>query len=414
MRRSLANRYFDPLVWNRRNGMLISGHLRWKVLQDMGYTHVDVSVVDCDEQTHYALMIHANRHQGEFDEAILVSLLSEIELAGIDAAIAGFDHKAMLALLEPPVIEDDTEQTAELMSKAEELQEKWQVRPGDLYQIGVHRLLCGDCGDLNNLKKLLEDRLADMLWCDPPYNVAYDASARKRNKIKARNGETAQVKPVTILNDNMKVPEYQALLSSWFAAATEVIKPGGAIYIAHADSFGLETRYAARQADWKIAQTLIWVKQAFTLTRQDYEWQHEPILYGWKEGKGHFWQGGFTQSTVIDEEIDLKKMKKSDLVTLVNHLRNAVDGTIVREPRNVRSDLHPTIKPTRLVARHIWNSSRRGETVLELFSGSGTTIEAAEKTGRKARAMELDPKFVAVGCERGINLGLEVVKLHAA
>lgn len=394
--------------------MLISGHLRWKVLQDLGYTHVDVSVVECDEPTHYALMIHANRHQGEFDDAILVALLSEIEVAGIDAAIAGFDHKSMLAMLEPPEMEDDTDQTVELMSKAEQLQAKWQVQPGDLFQIGSHRLLCGDCGDVNNLKRLLDGEVADMLWCDPPYNVAYDAAQRKRNKIKAAKGEDTHVKPQTIMNDDMEPEAYQLMLSSWFAAATQVIKPGGAIYIAHADSFGYETRNAARLADWKIAQTLIWVKQAFTLGRQDYEWQHEPILYGWKNGKGHYWQGGFTQSTVIDEELDLKSMKKSELITLVNHLRNSIDGTIVREPRNVRSDLHPTVKPTRLVARHLWNSSRRGEVVLELFSGSGTTLEAAEKVGRRARAMELDPKFVAVGCERGVNLGLEVVKLDAA
>lgn len=412
VRRSIESRYFDPLVWNRENGMLVSGHLRLKILEHLGYTHVDVSVIECDEPTHYALMIHANRHQGEFDDQILVALLTEIETAGIDAALAGFDHKTMLALLEPPVIEDDTEQVSELMSKAEQLQEKWKVQPGDLYQLGAHRLLCGDCGDVANLQRLLDGHMADMLWCDPPYNVAYDASQRKRDKLRSQGQEDSGVKPITILGDNRSVDDYQADLIRWFGAATQVIKPGGAIYIAHADVFGLETRLAAGKADWKIAQTLIWVKQAFTLGRQDYEWQHEPILVGWKRGAGHFWQGGFTQSTVIDEELDLKRMKKPELISLVNHLRNAIDGTIIREPRNVKSDLHPTVKPTRLVARQVWNSSRRGERVLELFSGSGTTIEACERTGRIGYATELDPKFVAVDCERMSLLGLNVERLH--
>ena len=360
-----------------------------------------------------ALMIHANRHQGEFDEAILVALLSEIETAGIDAAIAGFDHKAMMAMLEPPELDDDTEQISELVSKAEQLQEKWQIQPGDLYQIGEHRILCGDCADQGNLQRLFEGKLADMYCSDPPYNVAYDASQRKRNKLKARLGEDSHVKPITILNDDMSADDYQVMISAWFAAASTVLKPGGAVYIAHADSFGYETRNAAREAGWKIAQTLIWVKQAFTLGRQDYQWQHEPILFGWKKGGGHYWQGGFSQSTVIDTMVDLKKLKKPELITMVNHLRNALDGTIIREPRNVRSDLHPTVKPTRLIARLIWNSSRRGETVFDSFSGSGTTLEAAHRTGRIARVTELDPKFVAVGCERGAGLGLNVEKIHA-
>lgn len=394
--------------------MLVSGHLRAKVLAGTGYKLVDVSVVDCDEPTHYALMIHANRHQGEFDDQILVALLEEIETAGIDAALAGFDHAKMMAMLAPPEMEDDTEQTEELMSKAEQLQAKWQVKPGDLYQIGDHRILCGDCGDVRNLQRLVNGEQVDLYCSDPPYNVAYDASQRKRNKIKAERGEASHVKPVTILNDDMSSDDYQGMLNDWFGAATSILKPGGAVYIAHADSFGLETRLAARNAGWKIAQTLIWVKQAFTLGRQDYEWQHEPILYGWKLGKGHYWQGGFTQSTVIDCEVDLKKMKKAELITYANHLRNALDGTIIREPRNVRSDLHPTVKPTRLIARLIWNSSRRGETVLDSFSGSGTTLEAAHKTGRRARVTDLDPKYVAVGLERMTNLGLQAEKLDAA
>ena len=414
VKRSLSDRYFDPLVWNRINGMLVSGHLRLKVLMELGYTHVDVVVVECDETTHYALMIHANRHQGEFDQEILVSLLTEIEASGLDAALAGFDHKSMLAMLEPPDVEDDTEQMAELMSKAEQLQEKWKVEPGDLFDLGGHRIICGDCGDPKVLSRLLGGVKARLLWCDPPYNVAYDATQRKRNKIKLDQGDASAVKPVTILNDDMSQEKYQSELIRWFSNASDFLTPGAAVYIAHADLFGLETRLAAGKAGWKIAQTIIWVKQAFTLGRQDYEWQHEPILYGWKTGAGHYWQGGFTQSTVLDEDVDLKKMKKPELIAYANHLRNALDTTVVREPRNVKSDLHPTIKPTRLVARQVWNSSRRGDPVLELFSGSGTTLEACDRTGRVGYAVDLDPKFVAVACERMRNRGHQAQRLHVA
>lgn len=412
LERSLEHAYFEPLVWNRRNGCLVSGHFRLKVLTEMGYTHVDVSVVDLDEATHYALMIAANRLLGEWEEAILASLAKDIDEAGLDAALALYDHKALMALVDCPVTEDDTDQTEELMSKAEQLLVKWRVEPGDCYQIGPHRLLCGRCESLDNWQTLLGDGQADMIWCDPPYNVAYDAAQRKRNKIKTKKGEASHVKPQTILNDDLPRDEYTELLGAWFGAGSSRLKPGGAVYIAHADSFGLETRLAARTAGFNIAQCLIWVKQAWTLGRQDYQWQHEPILYGWKTGAGHHWQGGYSQATVIDHDVDLKKLTKPELISLVNHMRNASDTTVVREPRNVCSDLHPTIKPTRLVARHIWNSSRRGDTVLELFGGSGTTMAASEQTGRRCVATELDPKFAAVILERMTTLGLGVEKLH--
>jgi DNA modification methylase len=413
VRRSLGECYFEPLVLNVRNGMLISGHLRWKVMLDMGVIDADVSVIDCDEAVHYALMVHANRHQGEFDPQILSLLLTEIEMSGIEAALAGFDHDEMMKLIRPPEIEDDTEQTEELVSKAEQLQAKWKVQLGDLFQIDAHRLMCGDCASVDNWKRILPDGLADMIWCDPPYNIDYDGAQRKRNKIKAERGEATHVKPQTILNDNHTPQRYEQLLCDWFAAGSAMLKPGGAVYIAHADSFSLETRIAAKKAGFKIAQCLIWVKQAFTLGRQDYQWQHEPILVGWKLGAAHYWQGGFTQSTVIDQDVDLKKLSKAQLIDYANHLRNALDTTVIREPRNVCSDLHPTIKPTRLVARHLWNSSRLDEIVLELFNGSGTTMAAAQMMKRRCVAQDLDPKFVAVTLERMSLLGCSIEKINA-
>jgi DNA modification methylase len=405
MKKSLEADYFDPIVWNERNGCLVSGHLRLKILIELGYTHIDVVVVSYDEPTHYARMVAANRLLGEWEEAILASLAGDIEAAGLDAALAGYDHKSMLALLDCPIVQDDTPSTEELMSKAEQLQERWKVQPGDLYQIGEHRLLCGACESQDNWQRLLNGTFADMGWVDPPYNVAYDSVKRTPHE-----GKPA-AKSNTILNDDLPTKQYTDALESWLAAGLNNIKPGGAIYIAHAESYGIETRIAAKKAGANIAQCLVWVKQAFTLSRQDYNWQHEPILYGWKNGDAHFWQGGYKVSTVIDDEPKLAKKSRPELIQIINDLRNERDTTIIREPRNVVSDLHPTVKPVQLVARHIWNSSKRGETVLELFGGSGTTLAAAEQTGRRCVATELDPKYCAVILERLTVLGLEAVKI---
>jgi DNA modification methylase len=414
LKKSLEFDYFDPLIWNKRNGFLVGGHLRVKLLAELGYTHAHVSVVDYEEAVHYARMIAANRPLGEWIDAILSSLAGDIEMAGIDAALACYDHKGLMAIVQAPEAESDDENAADLTSKADQLQQKWEVKDGDLYQIGPHRLLCGDCSSLDNWERLLEGGKADLLWCDPPYNVAYDQAQRKRSKLQASGDKETEVKSVTILNDDHPTAKYFELLKSWISAGSQVLKPGGAFYVAHAESYSLETRLAVRENGLHLAQCLIWVKQGWTLTRQDYQWQHEPILYGWRPGAGHFWQGGYSQSTIIDDSVALNKLTKGELIGLVNHLRNAMETTVIREPKNNVSDMHPTMKPVRLVARQIWNSSRRGETVAELFGGSGTTLVAAEQLGRRCVATEMDPKYCAVILERLSALGLSTMKINGS
>jgi DNA modification methylase len=405
LRASLQYDYFDPMVVNRRNGLLVSGHLRRAILMEMGERQARVIVKDYDENTHRARLVAANTLIGEWEETMLAKLAGELEAAGVDAALMGLTHKEMMALLEPPETTDDSELAEELMSKAALLQEKWQVQAGDMYQIGAHRLLCGRCESDDNWQHLLGDGLADVAWWDPPYNVAYDA-ARKRKK------DDPAAPSRKILNDDLPREEYLELLRQWLQAGVARLKPGGVVYIAHAESFGLETRQVASEAGIFVSQCLVWVKQAFTLGRQDHQWQHEPILYGWKPGAAHYWQGGYSQATVIDEAADLKKLSKGELLSLVNHLRNALDSTVIREPRSVACDLHPTMKPVRLVARQLWNSSRKEETVIELFSGSGTTMAAAQQIGRRCVATELDPKYCAVTLERLTAFGVRAEKVH--
>lgn len=406
--KSLEFDYFLPLIWNQRNGKLVAGDLRRKILLSMGFSHADVGVVDYDEETHKARMVAANSHSGDWNNELLVALARDVEKAGLDPALALWKPQDLAALLEGPTIADDGTEAGELVSKAEKLQEKWQVRLGDLFQIGPHRLLCGDCTKLENWHLLLEGRQADMIWTDPPYNVNYDSIQTRRMELLRAKGNTPHTVAEPILNDHMSDAAYAAFLKAAFTAAFSILRPGGACYIAHADSQGLTNRSAAAEAGFHIAQTIVWVKSAFTLGRQDYQWQHEPILYGWKPGAGHYWQGGYRQTTVLDDEIGkLHKKPKNELIAIINDLLNARDTTVTREPRNTGNGLHPTIKPLPLVARQVWNSSRRTETVAEFFSGSGTTLVAAEQTGRRAVATDLEPKFCAVTLERLTAHGLE-------
>jgi DNA modification methylase len=413
LRASLDHDYFDPLVVNQRNGMLVSGHLRHKVLISAGFTHADVSVVDYDEETHVARLIAANQLLGEWEEEMLANLAADLNRVGMSAGLAGLTEKDLASMLEGPSVSDDTETAQELVSQAEEVARQWNVQPGDLYAAGGQRVLCGDCTSSENWRLLLGGRLADMVWTDPPYNVNYDSIQQRRIDLKRSEGKNPHQKPEAIINDDLSDAEYAGLLSACFAVAYEHTKPGGSIYVAHADSYGLLTRKMVAGAGFYVAQCLVWVKNAFTLGRQDYQWQHEPILYGWKPGAAHYWQGGFSQSSVIDDETKhLDKLGKAELVSIIQTLRNARDTTVIREPRGTGGDLHPTVKPLQLVARQIWNSSQRGDTILELFGGSGTTLLAAEQTGRRAVATELDTKYCAVILERLTRFGLKVEKIR--
>ena len=228
----------------------------------------------------------------------------------------------------------------------------------------------------------MDGKLADLVWTDPPYNVAVEGKAGK------------------IMNDDMGSGEFRDFLRSVYASYYAVMRAGAVIYVAHGESERAAFTDCMVEAGLKLSQVLIWVKQSATLSRQDFNWQHEPILYGWKEGAGHYFCGNFTLTTVIDDDVDLKSMKKEQLIDMINEIRNKASGTIIRHNRPTKSDLHPTMKPVALVERMIEWSSNPGEIVLDLFGGSGSTLIAAQKANRQARLMELDPKFVGVIVKR--------------
>ncbi len=219
--------------------------------------------------------------------------------------------------------------------------------------------MCGDSTSAADVQRLMGDEEADCLLTDPPYNVNYGADATTNNG-----------KHRLIENDNLTDSEFYAFLLAFYKNAEAVLKPGGSFYIWHADSEGYNFRKALRDAGLQLRQTLIWNKNSLVLGRQDYQWKHEPCLYGWKDGAAHYFTSSRSETTVIDE---LKPAK---------------------------SDLHPTMKPLRLMAYLIQNSTRKGEIVLDLFGGSGSTLIAAEETGRRCRMMEYDPRYVDVIIQR--------------
>ena len=261
---------------------------------------------------------------------------------------------------------------------------------GDVWCIGNHRLMCGDSTSKDDVSELIDGNVMDMCFTDPPYNVNYES---------ANTGK--------IINDNMSDNEFLTFLIAAFKMIVFSLKPGGAFYICHADSEGLNFRKAVKSVGLLMKQCIIWVKNSFVLGRQDYHWQHEPILYGWKDGAAHYFTDDRTKSTVIDDwkDTDFSKMKKFELIEFLNKLKTEqnVSTSIIREDKPKRNPDHPTMKPIRLCARCIQNSCRRNEKVIDLFGGSGSTLIACEQINRSAYLMELDPKFCDVIVRRYIQ-----------
>lgn len=218
-----------------------------------------------------------------------------------------------------------------------------------------------------------------MLLTDPPYNVDYTGNTKDALKI---------------MNDSMEDGAFRTFLTDAFASADSSLKPGGAFYIWHADLEGFNFRFAVRNAGWKLRQCLVWVKNSIVLGRQDYQWKHEPCLYGWKEGT-HYFTDDRTQATVIDDKIDLKKLKKEEMLELLQKIySDRVPTTVLYEDKPLVNDIHPTMKPIKLMAQLIRNSTEPKQSVLDIFGGSGSTLMACEQLDRVCYTMELDPRYV--------------------
>lgn len=375
----------DPIaVWGKDN-LIVEGHGRLEALKQLGYDEVECIRLDHltdEERKAYTLAHNKLTMNTDFDFNILDEELASFDT--IDMSEFGFDID--IDTNPEEVVEDDFEV---------EVPEEPKAKLGDIYQLGNHRLMCGDSTNEEDVKKLMNGKLADLVVTDPPYNVDYSSKNEMLNY--SDKGSRIQ-KPIE--NDN--IDNFEEFLSNAYKNMVNNTKQGGAFYIWHSEKEDVTFKTKLIESGVYIHQTLIWVKNNFVLGRMDYQPKHEPCLYGWKLGSGHYFIDNRSQTSVIeDEKPDIKKMKKEDLVKLLEEIySDKVSTDVIKENKPQVSDLHPTMKPLKLLAKLINNSSKPKELVLDLFGGSGSTLMTCEQLDRINYSMEYDPHYVDVIIDR--------------
>lgn len=344
--------YVEPVIWNQTTGRVVGGHQRLKVLQEMGMTEIDCVIIEVSEEKEKALNIALNKISGDWDTNKLALLITDLQGSDLDVSLTGFEPVEIDALfkddIKDGVRDDDFDVEAE--SKKPTV-----TKFGDIWTLGNHRLICGDSTKAETLELLMCGKKANLVVTDPPYNVNYEGSAGK------------------IKNDNMDNAAFYEFLLAAFQNAEQAMAEDASIYVFHADTEGLNFRKAFVDAGFYLSGTCIWKKQSLVLGRSPYQWQHEPVLFGWKKKGKHQWYTGRKESTIWEFD---KPKKNGD---------------------------HPTMKPIPLIAYPIMNSSMSNCIVLDLFGGSGSTLIACEQTNRVCRMVELDEKFCDVIVKRYIE-----------
>ena len=347
--------YVEPIVWNKRTGNIVSGHQRLKILEHQGQREIETVVVDLDEQQEKALNITLNKVSGGWDLPKLADLISELDDGIFDISITGFDAAEIEHLFsqvhDKDVKEDD-------FDVDEALKEPVVSKLGDLWHLGKHRLFCGDSTKAETYEILMDGKKANLVVTDPPYNVNFTAGTEKERLIK---------------NDHQPDSDFYQFLLDAFENIYEHLADGGALYVFHADTEGLNFRNAVRKVGFHLSGVCIWVKDSLVLGRSDYHWQHEPVIYAWKPTGRHRWYADRKQTTVWQFD------------------------------RPKRSEEHPTMKPVALCAYPIKNSSAPNGIVLDPFGGSGSTLIACEQLDRICYMVELDEKYSDVIVKRYIE-----------
>lgn len=371
--------FSDPIgVWGEKN-IIVEGHGRLLAARKLGIETVPVIHLDHltdEERREYAIMHNRTAELSGWDFEMLAKEMEDLDLSEFDLDIAGFD------------MEDNDFDTQELEEvEAPEPPAEPTAKPGQIYQLGRHRLMCGDSTNPKDVERLMDGEMADALITDPPYNVNYEGGTDEKLKIE---------------NDNMDAESFQAFLFAAFENAKDNLKPGGAFYVWYASREVVNFVTALKRAGLEVRQELIWNKNALVLGRQDYQWKHEPCLYGWKDGAGHFFINSRIETTVIPDlhEIEPKKMKKEELAELLERILQQIPTTVIDENKPNANRMHPTMKPIGLIGYQMRNSTKKDEKVLDLFGGSGTTLMAAEQIKRRCYMMEFDPRYVDVIIQR--------------
>jgi len=377
-----AHGQYVPIVVQASTMHIIKGNHTAQAARILGLDEIEAVILDVDDDQALRIML-ADNQTGDLatnDKSILADLLesligSEFGLGG--TGFTGDDLDELLVEFEPETIIED-------IKEIEPIQNLPKItKPGDIWILGRHKLICGDSTTHETYRDLLINEPVDLIITDPPYNVAYQG--RTDDKL-------------TIQNDNMSNKNFHDFLAASFRQMEAAMKPGAPIYVFHNDTASQQFRETLSNSGLLLKQVLVWVKQKIVPGRQDYNWQHEAILYGWKEGAAHRWYGQFNKSTVIDDDLNPEGMTKDELVDIFNQIK--LLSTVIREDRPNRNGEHSTMKPVRLIARLMQNSSKPRDIVLDPFGGSGSTLMAAEQLNRQARLVELDPSYCDVICNR--------------
>ncbi len=354
--------FVDPIIARREDRTVIGGHQRLVAARRLGVETVPVVLVDLSVEQARLLSLALNKIAGSWDEELLARQLARLDpVPEVDLSLSGFTDKEVGDLLRSLDARARRErlETFDLDEALEEAgRSNARTRPGDLWLLGEHRLLCGDSTKGEHVARLMADQKVAIAFTDPPYNVAYGDHGGHQRGAKRRR----------VANDAMQPEAWEAFCRGWAEQLLHSV--GGAIYVCMSTKEWPLVSRVLEEAGAHWSDTIIWAKDRFTLGRADYQRQYEPLWYGWREGATHHWCGDRDQ------------------------------GDVWQIPRPAASDLHPTTKPLELVERAIGNSSRIGDGVLDLFLGSGTTLIAAERTGRVCYAVELDPHYVDVALAR--------------
>ena len=360
-----------PIVVDGEN-VIINGHTRLKAAHKLGLKQVPVIVADDLTPEQVKAFRLADNKTGELAQWDMAKLCIELEgIEDIDMTDFGFDIDfGGIDLSDMNIEGDEYEQ---------ELPAEPKSKTGEIYRLGRHRLMVGDSTSAADVDKLTDGAIMDLCVTDPPYNVDYAGKTNEALKMQ---------------NDNMSDDDFYSFLKAFYTQMLRVLKEGGAYYVWHADSIGHVFRDALVDAGGQVKQILIWVKNALVLGRQDYQWKHEPCIYGWKAGARHYFINDRKQTTVFEDQLDLDKMTKEQMRKMLEEmLADTMPTTVIHEDRPTRNELHPTMKPVRLMSILINNSSKPKENVIDFFGGSGSTLIACEQLDRTCYTMELDPRY---------------------
>ncbi|MGE4169132.1 MAG: site-specific DNA-methyltransferase [Candidatus Margulisiibacteriota bacterium] len=400
--------FTNPVLVNDES-MIIAGHGRFLAAKKLGLNKVPcIRLSHLSEAQVKAYIIADNKlalNAGWDKELLTLELGCLRDEYGYDLKLTGFSEDELLELLLDEDLEEDGNTDDDAVPDTEE---KVVTKTGDVWILGNHRLMCGDSTKKNDVDKLIAGSLCDGCWTDPPYNVNYEGKTEDRLKIQ---------------NDKMGAGDFSKFIKATYESAYAALKPGSAIYVAHADTEGLTFRSEFVGVGFKLSGCLIWVKNSMVLGRSDYQWKHEPILYGWKPGKSHRWYGGRNKTTVTesggvlpfvilpDGRLQVNVGDSAVILSGDNMVVEEVVGSVLRHEKPTKNLEHPTMKPVSLILSMLKNSTKRGDIVLDLFGGSGSTLIACEKIGRASRLMELDPVFCDVIVRRWQNFtGKEAVR----